>query len=78
MDNCVYFIVIDVKLLTRDELIKIDDVVFPEETKFVANNNIINKANITIPGSIILSQFEIEGTYVYNKAVLPNFYSFAA
>jgi len=52
--------VIDVKLPTKEELMKIDDVVFPEEIN--SNSSIItSQAQVTIPGSIILHQFEIEG-----------------
>ena len=53
---------IDVKLPTIEELMKIDDVVFPEETNL--NSSIItSQAQVTIPGSIILHQFEIKGSY---------------
>ena len=39
-----------------------DDVVFPEEFEIVSNStDVINQAQIIIPGSIILHQFEIEG-----------------
>ena len=52
---------IDVKLPTKEELMTIDDVVFPEEAK-LTTNNVVNQAQVTIPGSIILRRFEIEGT----------------
>lgn len=54
-------VVIDVKLPTTEELMTIDDVVFPEKAN-LASNDIINQAQVTIPGSIILRQFEKEGT----------------
>ena len=48
------------KLPTEEELMTFDDVVFPEE--IVPNStNIIDQAQIFIPGSIILHQFEMEG-----------------
>lgn len=52
-------IVIDVKLPTKEDLMTINDVVFPEETRIATN--IINQAKITIPSSIVLRQFDIEG-----------------
>ena len=58
----VYCVVIDVKLPTNEELMTVDDVVFPEETKPTTTSSVINQAQVTIPGSVILHQFEIEGT----------------
>ena len=51
---------IDVKLPTKEELMRIDDVVFPEEAK-ITNNDFISKALVIIPSSIILHQFKITG-----------------
>ena len=58
--DCVYSVVIDVKLPTEEELMTIDDVVFPEGAK-ITNNNLINEALVIIPSSIILHQFKIKG-----------------
>ena len=56
------------KLPTSEELMAIDDVVFPEEVKLTNDiDDIINQARVTIPGSIILHQFEMEGSYSNTK-----------
>ena len=39
----------------------VEEVVFPEEMQ-LSTNSIISQAQIFIPSSIILHQFEIEGT----------------
>lgn len=61
---CACSLVIDVKLPTKEELMTIDDITFPEEAE-LTNNDFISKGQIIIPTSIILHQFEIKGTYVY-------------
>ena len=55
-------LVIDVKLPTKEDLMIVDEVVFPEAE--LNTNNVISQAQITIPGSIILSQLEKEGMAV--------------
>ena len=47
-----------VKLLTEEEAV--DEVVFPEEVEH-NSSDVINQAQIFIPGSVILRQFKIEG-----------------
>ena len=66
--NCVYYyntIVIDVKLPTKEDLMTLDNVVFPEEDELSINNSFINNAQIIIPSLIILHQYEIEGMYMH-------------
>ena len=52
---------IDVKLPTEEELMVIDNVVFPEEDE-LNSSNVISQAQVIIPGSIVLHQFETAGT----------------
>ena len=52
---------IDVKLPTKEDLMIVDEVVFPEAE--LNTNNVISQAEISIPGSIILRQFEKEGIW---------------
>ena len=47
-----------VKLPTEEEAV--DEVVFPEEVEH-NSSDVINQAQIFIPGSVILHQFKIEG-----------------
>ena len=63
ISDCVYSVVINVKLPTEEELMTIDDVVFPEGAK-ITNTHFISKALVIIPSSIILYQFKIKGTYI--------------
>ena len=63
ISDCVYSVVINVKLPTEEELMTIDDVVFPEGAK-INNTHFISKALVIIPSSIILYQFKIKGTYI--------------
>ena len=55
-------LVIDVILPTKEDLMIVDEVVFPEAE--LNTNNVISQAQISIPGSIILRQFEKEGMAV--------------
>ena len=48
-----------VKLPTEEEVV--DEVVFPEEVEHSSSSDVINQAQIFIPGSVILHQFKIEG-----------------
>ena len=48
------------KLPTEEELMTVDEVTFPEEVE-QNSSDVINQAQIFIPSSIILRQFEIEG-----------------
>ena len=68
LHNFICSAVIDVKLPTKEELMTIDDVVFPEK----ATNNVTNQAQVTIPGSILLRQFEIEGIAVLRMYTFGN------
>ena len=52
------------KLPTEDELMTVDKVTFPEEVEH-NSSDVINQAQICIPSSIILHQFEIEGIQCY-------------
>ena len=49
---------------TEEELMTIDGVTFPEEVEH-NSSDVINQAQIFIPSSIILHQFEIEGIQCY-------------
>lgn len=55
------FIVIDVKLPTKMQLLELDDIEFPGSTG-LSSTNLNNKAEIKIPTSIISAQFDMEGT----------------
>ena len=48
------------KLPTEEELMTFDEVVFPEEV-IHNSTDVINQAQIFIPSSVILRQFEMEG-----------------
>ena len=52
------------KLSTEEELMTVDKLVFPEEVE-QNNSDVINQAQIFIPSSIILHQFEMEGIQCY-------------
>lgn len=56
---------IDVKLTTEEDLIITKHVTFSEEAELVNSDDIISKAQVIIPSSIILHQFEIEGILIY-------------
>ena len=57
----IVFIVIDVKLPTELQLLELDDIDFPGSTR-LSSTNLDSKAEIKIPTSIILAQFDMEGT----------------
>ena len=59
---------IDVKLTTEEDLIITKHVTFSEEAELVNSDDIISKAQVIIPSSIILHQFEIEGIPTYTQS----------